>query len=36
MDLGGAVEVGGGFHMAAVIQAGIGNAAPANSRAEWR
>jgi hypothetical protein len=36
MDLGRAVEVGAGFHMAAAIQAGIGNGAPANSRAEWR
>jgi hypothetical protein len=36
MDLGRTVGFGVGFHMAAVIQAGIGNAAPANSRAEWR
>ena len=36
IDLGRAVECGVRFHIAAVIQAGIGNAAPANSRAEWR
>jgi hypothetical protein len=36
MDLGRTAEVEVGFHMAAVIQGGLGNAAPANARAEWR